>query len=91
MSKQRKASRKQIDYIKTLEQQLPPGEAARISKATLKDPRGLGVNVFLPLAIQPRSFSRERIVDHISGSEATDLINAMLDRVGRKGRRRNNR
>lgn len=86
----RRASRKQINYIRVLASKLEPIEAERISRAALPDVRGRGINVFERVG-GGQHWQKEEILDTLGSDDASKLLNALLDKVGRGGRRKNNR
>jgi hypothetical protein len=82
----RKLSGPQRVYLNSLIEQV--GEA----RAREEGQRLLGKDIFREIAPVPsRPWSREQVKDHLSGWDATRLINVLQDIAGRKGRRKNNR
>lgn len=88
----RKLSGKQRSYALSLADRLGRAEASRISRRVLIDPvRFRPLDAFEEQRDIRRPWHKPLLLDSLSPSEATKLIDALLDEAGRSGRRRNNR
>lgn len=92
MARRKRPSGKAIAYALKLRDQVGQAEASRISKATLEDPvSGRRINAFDTIPDPQRSWHKPLVLSSLDGDDVSKLINALLDKAGRKGRRRNNR
>jgi hypothetical protein len=82
----KKLSGPQRRYLKTLINQVGEDAAREAGR------RVLHIDIFEPVGVHPEApWRKEQRKDHISGFDATKLINELQDIAGRKGRRKNNR
>lgn len=67
-------------------------EQAGERRAQEEGHRVLGLDILRPMAPVPsQPWRKERQLDHLNRWQTTKLIDALLDIVGREGRRKNNR
>lgn len=86
--KARRASGKQTAYIRQLAERVGGSAARRASRDVLKDPvTGRAIDAFAPASNQPYPWSKELVLDHLSASEATDLITKLRTLPRVRGRR----
>lgn len=91
MKRAKRLNGNQLNYIKQLIEEVGTDRAAAIGITTLTDPiSGKGIDIFEP--VEGR-YEWERLtrLDRLDSRQASDLINALLDSAGRRGRRKNNR
>lgn len=67
---------------------MPQDDAVRISRETIHDGHGHGVDVFRQMHVGGGSFRTEQVLDHISSFEASKLIDALNNSGKAKGRSR---
>lgn len=92
MARRKRPSGPQVRYALTLRDQVGQPEASRISKATLEDPvSGRPIDAFAEVPDFQRPWHKPLVLTSLDGDDVSKLINALLDKAGRKGRRRNNR
>lgn len=87
----KKANGNQLGYLKQLIEQVGREEAETIGIRVLEDPlTGHGIRIFDPVDCR-YEWQRETRLDRLNSYQASILIDALLDVVGRGGRRKNNR
>lgn len=87
-----KATGAQKEYARALAGQIGESEASRISRDVLQDPAtGKGLDAFESVPDPARPWHQPQRLDSLHSDQVSKLINALLDKAGRAGRRRNNR